>query len=177
MANFNKVMLMGNLTRDPEIRYASGGGNAICKFGLATNRKWRDQSGQQQEETCFVDIVVFGRQAETCGEYLSKGRPVFIEGRLSFSTWQDRETGANRSKLEVVGERVQFLGSRGDTQGGGGGRGQESGGYRRGPPPPQRREAPAPASAPAPMQSESRPSSGGGGGGGSQGIDFDDIPF
>ncbi len=126
MANFNKVLLMGNLTRDPELRYSGGGGSGgtpICKFGLAVNRQWRNQSGESQEETCFVDLVVFGRQAETCNEYLSKGRPVFIEGRLSFSSWDDRETGKKRSKLEVVAERVQFLGSRNDSGGGGGGGG------------------------------------------------------
>src|SRR6185295_19769801 len=124
MANFNKVLLMGNLTRDPEIRYPSGGGpgsggggregggsGAICKFGLAVNRQWRNQAGEKQEETCCVDIVVFGRQAETCNEYLRKGRAAFIEGRLHFDSWDDRETGKKRNKLEVVAENVQFLGS------------------------------------------------------------------
>jgi single-strand DNA-binding protein len=114
MANFNKVLLIGNLTRDPELRFGSGGkeGSAVCRFGLAVNRRWRNQSGEQQEDTCFVDIVAFGRLAETCNEYLRKGRPVFVEGRLNYSTWEDRESGQKRSKLEVVGENVQFLGSR-----------------------------------------------------------------
>jgi len=174
VANYNKVLLMGNLTRDPELRYSGGGtgGTAICKFGLATNRQWRNaQSGEMQEETCFVDIVVFGRQAETCNEYLSKGRPVFIEGRLSFSTWEDRESGAKRSKLEVVAERVQFLGARGDTGGGGGGGGgfERRGGYSddRGAessPPQQQQQQPA--STP---RAASSPAS--------TGYDFDDIPF
>jgi single-strand DNA-binding protein len=131
MANFNKVLLMGNLTRDPELRYAGGGsgggsgGTAICKFGLAVNRQWRDQAGQSHDDVCFVDLTVFGRQAETCNEYLKKGRPVFVEGRLQFSQWEDKE-GQKRSKLEVVAERVQFLASRegaGNGSGGGGGGG------------------------------------------------------
>src|SRR5215471_10738683 len=125
MANFNKVLLMGNLTRDPEIRYSSNGGRegggAICKFGLAVNRTWKNQSGEKQEETCFVDITVFGRTAENCNEYLRKGRPVFVEGRLEFSQWEDRESGQKRSKLAVVAENVQFLGSRDGGFGGGGG--------------------------------------------------------
>ena len=161
MANVNKVFLIGRLTRDPELRYGSSGG-AICKFGLATNRQWRSQSGEKQEETCFVDLVVFGRQAETCNEYLSKGRPVFVEGRLSFSTWEDRESGARRSKLEVVGERVQFLGSRDNAGGGGGFQQRENGGQS---------NEPAPAHAPAP--SPSAPA----GGNAPAGIDYDDIPF
>ncbi len=167
MANFNKVLLIGNLTRDPELRFGGGGGSAICKFGLAVNRTFTTKSGERQEDTCFVDVVVFGPQAETCNEYLSKGRPVFIEGRLNFSSWEDRETGKRRSKLEVVGERVQFLGGRGEGGGGrmGGGdrgadRGSDRGGYDRAP----RREPqsePAQKAAPAPAP----------------GIDFDDIPF
>jgi len=122
MASYNRVILLGNLTKDPELRYTGGGtgGTSICKFGLATNRQWRNTAGEMQEDTCFVEIVVFGRQGETCNEYLSKGRPVFVEGRLSFSTWEDRESGAKRSKIEVVAENVQFLGGRGDSGGGGG---------------------------------------------------------
>lgn len=129
MANYNRVLLMGNLTRDPEIRYPSGGGgregggSAICKFGLAVNRTWKNQSGDKQEETCFVDITVFGRTAENCNEYLRKGRPVFIEGRLHYDQWEDRETGKKRSKLEVIADNVQFLGSRDGGGGGGGGGG------------------------------------------------------
>jgi single-strand DNA-binding protein len=137
MANYNRVLLMGNLTRDPEIRYSSGGGggggggregggSAICKFGLAVNRTWKNQAGEKQEETCFVDITVFGRTAENCNEYLRKGRPVFIEGRLEFSQWEDRESGQKRSKLAVVAENVQFLGSRDGGGGGGGPRREDS---------------------------------------------------
>ena len=128
MANYNRVLLMGNLTRDPEMRFSAGGGrdgsgSAICKFGLAVNRTWKNQSGEKQEEVCFVDITVFGRTAENCNEYLRKGRPVFIEGRLNYDQWDDRETGKKRSKLEVIAENVQFLGSRDGGGGGGGGGG------------------------------------------------------
>lgn len=170
MADFNKVLLMGNLTRDPEVRYGSGTErNAVCKFGLAVNRRWRNANGDQQEEVTFVDVVVFGRQGDTCGQYLSKGRPVFVEGRLSLSSWEDRETGQKRSRLEVVGERVQFLGSRNDGAGGGGGGGggaagnqrdsAQGGGYRD--------RAPQRAPAPASETRDAAPA----------GIDYDDIPF
>ena len=112
MASFNKVLLMGNLTRDPELRFTSNG-SALTKFGLAVNRKYK--AGEEwKEEVCFVDITVWGKQAENCAEYLSKGRPVFIEGRLQFSTWET-DDGQKRNKLEVVANTVQFLG-----QGGGG---------------------------------------------------------
>ena len=180
MASLNKVFLMGNLTRDPELRYGggggggTGGGSAICKFGLAVNRQWTSADGQKQEEVCFVDITVFGRQAETSNEYLRKGRPVFIEGRLQFDQWEDRETKQKRSKLLVVAERVQFLGGRENSEGGGG-----------------------PSRAPR-EESSAGPSAGGGGGGSAppssapsggaprggrpsappaEGVDFDDIPF
>jgi len=113
MASFNKVLLMGNLTRDPELRFTSNG-SALAKFGLAVNRKYK--AGEEwKEEVCFVDITVWGKQAENCAEYLSKGRPVFIEGRLQFSSWET-DDGQKRNKLEVVANTVQFLG-----QGGGGG--------------------------------------------------------
>ncbi len=107
MASFNKVLLMGNLTRDPELRFTSGG-SALTKFGLAVNRKYK-AGDDWKEEVCFVDITVWGKQAENCAEYLSKGRPVFIEGRLQFSTWET-DDGQKRSKLEVVANAVQFLG-------------------------------------------------------------------
>lgn len=169
MANYNKVLLIGNLTRDPELRYAGGGegGTAICKFGLAVNRQWRSPSGEMQEETCFVDIKVFGRQAETCNEYLAKGRPVFVEGRLHLDSWDDKETGKKRSRHEVVAERVQFLGGRGEGQGGGpqGEQSRDRGGDRGG----YRREAPPRAPAPAASTSDRGPSS--------AGVDYDDIPF
>ncbi len=168
MANVNKVFLMGNLTRDPELRYAGGGqgGSAICKFGLAVNRQWRNQAGEKQEETCFVDIVVFGRTAETCNEFLRKGRPVFVEGRLNYSTWEDRESGQKRSRLEVVGENVQFLGSR-DGGGGGGGSGQAASRRDEGAQRP-RDEVAAGSGSGAPPRAD------GGSGGG---VNFDDIPF
>lgn len=110
MANFNKVLLMGNLTRDPEVRYTPKG-TAIANLGLAVNRQWTTETGEKKEEVTFVDIEVWGRQAETAGQYLSKGRPVFIEGRLRFDQWDDKESGQKRSKLKVVAERVQFLGA------------------------------------------------------------------
>jgi single-strand DNA-binding protein len=114
MASFNKVLLMGNLTRDPELRFTANG-SALAKFGLAVNRKYK--AGEEwKEEVCFVDITVWGKQAENCAEYLSKGRPVFIDGRLQFSTWET-DDGQKRNKLEVVATSVQFLG-----QGGGGGK-------------------------------------------------------
>ncbi len=122
MASLNKVILIGNLTRDPELRYTAGG-TAMAKLGLATNRKYK-QGDEWKEEVTFVDITVWGRQAETSSEYLSKGRPVLIEGRLQYSQWET-DDGQKRSKLEVVAERVQFLGSAG---GGGGGGQSRSGG-------------------------------------------------
>ena len=112
MASFNKVMLMGNLTRDPELRYTSNG-LAVASFGFAVNRKFK-QGDELKEDVCFVDITVWGKQGENCAEYLSKGRPAFIEGRLQYSTWES--DGQKKSKLEVVANAVQFLGSRGDSQ-------------------------------------------------------------
>ena len=114
MASFNKVMLMGNLTRDPELRYTSNG-SAVTSFGLAVNRKFK-QGDEWKEDVCFVDITVWGKQGENCAEYLSKGRPAFVEGRLQYSTWES--DGQKKSKLDVVANTVQFLGSRGDAQGG-----------------------------------------------------------
>ncbi|HEX3818317.1 MAG TPA: single-stranded DNA-binding protein [Chthoniobacterales bacterium] len=121
MANFNKVMLMGNLTRDPEIRYTPKG-TAVCDIGLAINRYSTSENGEKREETTFVDVTLWGRTAEIAGEYLKKGRPVFIEGRLQLDTWDDKTSGQKRSKLKVIGEGMQLLGSR-DGGGGGGGRG------------------------------------------------------
>ena len=112
MASFNKVMLMGNLTRDPELRYTSNG-SAVASFGIAVNRKFK-QGDEWKEDVCFVDITVWGKQGENCAEYLSKGRPAFIEGRLQYSTWES--DGQKKNKLEVVANTVQFLGSRGDSQ-------------------------------------------------------------
>lgn len=114
MPNLNKVLLMGNLTRAPETRYTTGG-LAICGLGLAMNRRFSTRSGEDREETCFVDIDVFGKPAESCQAHLQKGSPVFIEGRLRLDQWEDRKTGQSRSKLKIVAERVEFLGSRRDS--------------------------------------------------------------
>ena len=113
MASFNKVILIGNLTRDPDLRTTQNG-TAICDLGLAVNRRWRDQSGRDQEETTFVDVSVWGRSAENCAQYLQKGAPVLVEGRLRLEQWEDRNGGGKRSRLTVVAEVVQFLGSRAD---------------------------------------------------------------
>lgn len=109
MANLNKVFIMGNLTRDPELRYTPQG-TAVVNLRLATNRRFKDRNGQQREETCFVTAVVWNRQAETCNQYLRKGRPVFIEGRLQSRSFEDN-SGQKRNVLEIRAERVQFLGS------------------------------------------------------------------
>lgn len=120
MPNYNKVILMGNLTRDPEVKYTSGG-TAIAKIGMAINRTWTNKEGQKQEETTFVDVDAFGRQAEVIGQYLKKGRPVMIEGRLKLDQWDDKQTGQKRSKLGVTLEGFQFLDSGGAGGGDGGG--------------------------------------------------------
>ena len=110
MASFNKVILVGNLTRDPELRYTPKG-TAIAKIGLAVNRVWTNEAGEKKEEVTFVDVDVFGRTAENVGQYMRKGRPILIEGRLKLDQWDDKQTGQKRSKLGVVAETVQFLGS------------------------------------------------------------------
>jgi single-strand DNA-binding protein len=110
MANYNKVILIGNLTRDPELRF-TGKGTAIAKLSLAINRTWRDAaSGELKEEATFVDIDAFGKQAETLGKYVKKGSPIMIEGRLRLDTWEDKQTNQKRSRLGVVLENFQFLG-------------------------------------------------------------------
>ncbi len=119
MANFNKVILVGNLTRDIEIRYTQGG-LAVAKMGMAINRRFK-QGEESKESTCFVDLTAFGRQAEVLNQYMAKGSPLFVEGRLEYSTWEAKE-GGKRSKLEVIVENFQFLGGRG------GGREAETGG-------------------------------------------------
>ena len=110
MASFNKVILVGNLTRDPELRYTPKG-LAIAKLGLAVNRVWKSETGESKEEVTFVDIDAFGKQAETIGQYLKKGRPILIEGRLRLDQWDDKQTGQKRSRLGVVLEGFQFLDS------------------------------------------------------------------
>jgi single-strand DNA-binding protein len=118
MANLNKVMLIGNLTRDPELRHTPKG-TAVSEISMAINRVWNNDQGQKQEETTFVEVTLWGRQAELAQQYLTKGRPVYIEGRLQLDSWDDKETGKKRSKLRVIGENMQFLSS--GTGGGGGG--------------------------------------------------------
>ncbi|MHC4875227.1 MAG: single-stranded DNA-binding protein [Planctomycetota bacterium] len=163
MASFNKVILMGNLTRDPEVRYTPSG-TAVTDLGLAVNRYWFDkQANERREETTFVDVTLWGRQAEVAGEYLSKGRPVLIEGRLHLDTWDDRETGQKRSKLKVVGESMQLLGGRGDG-GGGGPRPGSGGGQSHG-------EAPEASAGSQPASGNFEQASGGGG------IPDDEVPF
>lgn len=116
MASFNKVILVGNLTRDPQVRYTSGG-SAVAEIGLAVNRSWFDKnSNSRKEETTFVDVTLWGRTAEVASEYLTKGRSVLIEGRLQLDQWDDKESGQKRSKLKVVGENMTMLG--GKSEGG-----------------------------------------------------------
>lgn len=124
MASFNKVMLMGNLTRDVEVRHTSGN-TAVGKFGLAVNRKFKTQSGEQREEVTFVDCEAWGRTAEVMAQYLNRGSPVFIEGRLKLDQWEDKNGGGKRSKHMIVVENFQFInsGQGGGNQGGGGGGG------------------------------------------------------
>jgi single-strand DNA-binding protein len=106
--NLNRVFLAGNLTRDPEVRLTPKG-TQVCELGLAINRIWTDDQGVKREESCFVDITLWGRTAEIAGQYLHKGSPAFIEGRLQLDTWDDRQTGQKRSKLRVVGENLQLF--------------------------------------------------------------------
>ena len=119
MANLNKVMLIGRLTRDPELRYTSGG-RGVCDVGLAVNREYT-VNNERRKETAFVDVTVWGRQAEVICEYMKKGREIYLEGRLTLDTWE--QDGQKRSKLKVIAENFQFLGG-----GGGGGGGQGDGG-------------------------------------------------
>ena len=119
MANLNKVMLIGNLTRDPDLKYTPGN-QAVCEIGLAVNRKYRTKEGEDREETTFVDCEAWGKQAEVLKQYMTKGKPLFIEGRLKLDTWEDKD-GGKRSKMRVVIENFQFLGAAGGGGGGGGG--------------------------------------------------------
>ncbi len=109
MPSFNKVILVGNLTRDPELRYTPKG-TAVCRMGVAVNRTWKNEAGETKEEVTFVDVDTWGRTAENCGQYLRKGAPALFEGRLKLDTWTDKQTNAPRSKLGVIAEIVQFLG-------------------------------------------------------------------
>jgi single-strand DNA-binding protein len=127
MASFNKVILLGNLTRDPQLRYTPSQ-TAVVDFGIACNRKFRTQSGEDREEVVFVDCTAWGRQAEVINQYCTKGRPLFVEGRLKLDTWEDKQGGGKRSKMTVVIENFQLLGSAGGGGGGGGRGGGEEGG-------------------------------------------------
>ncbi len=167
MASLNKVMLIGNLTRDPEVRYTPKG-TAVTDIGLACNRVYSTDDGDKREETTFVDVTLWGRQAEIAGQYMKKGRPIYIEGRLQLDTWDDKQSGQKRSKLKVVGDNFQFLGSRDDNGGGGGG----GGGYSDG-----GGGSSAPSQQGAPPQQQQAPPQSSGGGGGAPIDDDDDIPF
>jgi single-strand DNA-binding protein len=154
----NKVILVGNLGKDPEVRYTSGG-QAVANLRIATSRSWTDkQSGQRKEETEWHDVEVWGKQAEQCGEYLAKGRQVYVEGRLKTDKWQDKQSGQERSKVKIVADTVRFLGGRGAGAGAGGR-------------PPASDEPPGGLEEP----DSGAPGAGGGGGGGGGGPD--DIPF
>jgi single-strand DNA-binding protein len=139
MASFNKVILVGNVTRDPEVRFTPGG-TAVTDVGLAVNRFWMDKgTNERKEETTFIDVTLWGRTAEVAGEYLAKGRPCLIEGRLQLDQWDDKETGQKRSKLKVIGETLQLLGSRD-----GGGNAPAAGGAGYSAPPQQQRSTAPP---------------------------------
>jgi single-strand DNA-binding protein len=153
MASFNKVILVGNLTRDPELRYTPKG-TAIAKFGLAVNRVWTNEAGEKKEEVTFVDIDVFGRTAENVAQYMRKGSPLLVEGRLRLDQWDDKQTGQKRSKLGVVGEIIQFLGSPRAAEGG-----------TPATPRPAAAAAAAPAAAAEPVEADGPPHEG------------DDVPF
>ncbi len=150
-ASYNKVILMGNLTRDPELRYTPKG-TAVAKIGLAVNRQWKSESGEQKEEVTFVDIEAWGRQAEVIAQYMKKGSPLFMDGRLKLDTWEDKNTKQKVSKLRVVLENFSFVG--GNREGGSGG------GSR-----PMASSSPAPVSAPEPSEPD-MPAS-----------EPDDVPF
>lgn len=125
MASFNKVILLGNLTRDPQLKYLPSQ-TAVAEFGIACNRKFKSAAGEDREEVTFVDITAFGKQAELINQYFTKGKPIFIEGRLKFDSWEDKQGGGKRSRLTVVLENFQFIGGR-DGGGGGGGGGRSQG--------------------------------------------------
>lgn len=152
MANFNKVILAGNLTRDPELRYTPKG-TAIARIGMAINRTWKTDTGESKEEVTFVDVDAFGRQAEVIAQYMKKGRPFLVEGRLKLNQWEDKNTHQKQSKLTVVLESFSFLdsGGRGDS-------GSEGGRSR-------------PAAAPAPAAAPTEPEAG------APAAEEDDVPF
>src|SRR3954470_5489197 len=139
MASFNKVILLGNLTRDPEVRYTPKG-TAVTDLGLAVNRTYTADNGEKREEVTFVDVTFWGRTAEVAGEYLKKGRPVFVEGRLQLDSWDDKTSGQKRTKLKVIGENMQMLGA---PRGGGGGGDEDSAPRSSRPAPPPKTAVPS----------------------------------
>jgi len=160
MASFNKVILMGNLTRDPQLKYLPSQ-TAVTEFGLACNRKFKTQTGEQKEEVTFIDCTAFGRTGEVINQYFTKGKPIFIEGRLKYDTWEDKQGGGKRHKITVVVESFEFIGGRDGGGGGpGGGTGHDSdaghGGGGGGADYDQRPQRQAP-SRPAPARSAPRP--------------------
>jgi single-strand DNA-binding protein len=159
MASYNRVILLGNLTRDPELRYLQNG-MAVTDIGLAVNERRKNANGEWIEEVTFVDVTLWGRTAEIAGEYLSKGSPALFEGRLKMDSWDDKQTGQKRSKLKVVGDRMQLLGAKGQG-------GSEGGGPRSAPRQNQQNNAYSQA---APPEASYDPSQGEPSGG-------DDIPF
>ncbi|HEY8665058.1 MAG TPA: single-stranded DNA-binding protein [Tepidisphaeraceae bacterium] len=180
MANYNRIIMLGNLTRDPQLRYLPSQ-MAVVDFGLAVNHKFRTKDGEDREEVCFIDCSAFGKQAEVINQYCQKGRPLLVEGRLKYDTWEDKQGGGKRSKHVIVVENFQFIGSR--DGGGGGGGGQESGGgemdqgssaasqQRRTSPPPQRPAPQRPAAATPAKPAPEQPF------GDEQEFKEDDIPF
>jgi len=156
MASYNKVILIGNLTRDPQLSYLPSQ-TPVVELGLAVNRRWRGQDGQQREDTCFVDCRAYGRQAETINQYMSKGQPMLVEGRLQFDQWEGKD-GTRRSKHRVIVERFQFLGAAA---------GQRAGGARPAARPQEAAPPPSPYDQPEPDAPEPPNNEGGG----------EDIPF
>jgi single-strand DNA-binding protein len=156
MASLNKVMLIGNLTRDPEVRYTPKG-SAVADLAIAVNRSYQTDSGERMEEVTYVDVVVWARLAELAGQYLHKGSPVFFEGRLQMDTWEDKATGQKRSKIRVVAENMQFLGKPAGPGQRGEDMGDSGGGYSGGAPAPQRRQAGGSGGYPQRQQAAQRP--------------------
>ena len=164
MASVNKVILIGNLTRNPELRYTPKG-TAVTEVGLAVNRRYRVDNDMREEVT-FIDVTFWGAQAENVAKYLEKGRPLYVEGRLKLDSWEDKETGKKRNKLTVVGENFQFLDSRGGGGGASGPMSEGSGGQSYSAPAPQQGSGSAAAASPPPST-----------GSGPLAEEEDDIPF
>ena len=172
MANFNKVMLMGNVTRDIELRYTPKG-TAVADVGLAVNRVRSGENGERIEETTFVDITLWGRTAEVAHQYSGKGKPLFVEGRLHMDSWDDKTSGQKRTKLKVVADNIQLMGAPGGGSGsGGGGGGQPPQGGQGGNPAPQQQQQQAQQQPPQEYQQQ-----GGSPAQGDQVDDDGDIPF